>query len=177
VELRWRESRPVNFALIATIRDLLHAVKHDMGQKTLLPFRRKACWGFFSPLKIRLLRPGLNPRTRVPKASTLPLDHRSRFPLWFKLCHSISPDVKCNWKIVETILGWKLHFLETKISKCSTKMIHIPCYCLQIKIIFLFLSYCQCISLLLLVGCNRSRWWALSSYISRFQMGKVSHYK
>jgi hypothetical protein len=29
--------------------------------------------------KIRRLRPGLNPRTWVPKASTLPLDHRSRF--------------------------------------------------------------------------------------------------
>ena len=32
----------------------------------------------FSPWKIRRLRPGLNPRTWVPKASTLPLDHRSR---------------------------------------------------------------------------------------------------
>jgi len=31
----------------------------------------------FSPLKIRRLRPGLNPRTWVRKASTLPLDHRS----------------------------------------------------------------------------------------------------
>ena len=50
----------------------------DMGQTALLPFRRKACSGFFSPWKIRRLRPGLNPRTWVPKASTLPLDHRSR---------------------------------------------------------------------------------------------------
>ena len=33
----------------------------------------------FSPWKIRRLRPGLNPRTWVPKATTLPLDHRSRF--------------------------------------------------------------------------------------------------
>ena len=49
----------------------------DMGQTALLPLRRKACWGFFSPLKIRRLRPGLNRRTWVPKASTLPLDHRS----------------------------------------------------------------------------------------------------
>jgi hypothetical protein len=32
----------------------------------------------FSPLKIRRIRPGLNPRTWVPKASTLPGDHRSR---------------------------------------------------------------------------------------------------
>ena len=34
---------------------------------------------FFRPLKIRRLRPGLNPRTWVLKASTLPLDHRSRY--------------------------------------------------------------------------------------------------
>ena len=40
---------------------------------------KKACWRFFSPWKIRRLRPGLNPRTWVPKASTLPLDHRSPF--------------------------------------------------------------------------------------------------
>ena len=32
--------------------------------------------GVFSPLKIRRLRPGLNPRTWVLKASTLPLDQR-----------------------------------------------------------------------------------------------------
>ena len=32
----------------------------------------------FSPWKIRRLRPSLNPRTWVPKASTLPLEHRSR---------------------------------------------------------------------------------------------------
>jgi len=51
---------------------------YDMGTTALLPLRRKACWGFFSPLKIRRPRPGLNPRTWVLKASTLPLDHRSR---------------------------------------------------------------------------------------------------
>jgi hypothetical protein len=50
----------------------------DMGQTALLLLRRKACWGFFLPLKIPRLRPGLNPRTWVPKASTLLLDHRSR---------------------------------------------------------------------------------------------------
>ena len=50
-----------------------------MGQTDLLPLWRKACWGFFSPWKIRRLRSGLNPRTWVPKASTLTLDHRSRF--------------------------------------------------------------------------------------------------
>ena len=48
---------------------------YDMGRTALLPLRRKAC-----PLKIRRLRPGLNPQTWVPKASMLPLDHRSIIP-------------------------------------------------------------------------------------------------
>ena len=52
---------------------------YDMGPTALLPLRRKACWGFLSPWKIRRLRLSLNPRTWVPKASTLALDHRSRF--------------------------------------------------------------------------------------------------
>jgi hypothetical protein len=38
-----------------------------------------------SPWKIRLLRLGLNPRTWAPKASTLPLDHWSRYPASFFL--------------------------------------------------------------------------------------------
>ena len=37
---------------------------YDMGPTALLPLRRKACWGFFA-LKIRRLRPGLNPRIWV----------------------------------------------------------------------------------------------------------------
>jgi hypothetical protein len=40
-----------------------------MGPTALLHLRRKAGWGFCSP-KIRRLRPGGNPRTWVPKAST-----------------------------------------------------------------------------------------------------------
>ena len=49
---------------------------------------------FYLPLKIRRLRPGLNPRTWVPKASTLPLDHhRSRllvFKSYLSLQYSLS---------------------------------------------------------------------------------------
>ena len=41
------------------------------------PSEERRAEDFFA-LKIRRLRPGANPRTRVPKASTLPLDHRSR---------------------------------------------------------------------------------------------------
>ena len=41
------------------------------------PPREGVLRNFFA-LKIRQLRPGVNPRIWVPKASTLPLDHRSR---------------------------------------------------------------------------------------------------
>jgi hypothetical protein len=47
------EKWPRNFAesgdFHVTFGVFLHAVKHDMGQTALLPFRRKACWGFFRP--------------------------------------------------------------------------------------------------------------------------------
>ena len=48
----------------------------DMGQIILLPFRRK---------EIQRLRPGLNTRTWVSEASTLPLHHRSRVVLLSEL--------------------------------------------------------------------------------------------
>jgi len=73
VELWARNVREfcLNADLHVTFWDLLHAVKLRHGTD-----------GFTSPpkegvLKIRRLRPGANPRTWVPKASTLPLDHRS----------------------------------------------------------------------------------------------------
>jgi hypothetical protein len=39
----------------------------------------------------RRLRPGVNPRTWVPKASTLPLDHRSRCPLPYNRIYFNTP--------------------------------------------------------------------------------------
>ena len=45
-----------------------------MGPTALLPSEGRRAEGFFA-LKMRRLRPGLNPRTSVLKASTLPLDH------------------------------------------------------------------------------------------------------
>ena len=59
-------------------RDLLHAANlwHGTGGFTSPP--KEGVLEIFLPLKIRRLRPCLNPRTWVPKASMLPLDHRSR---------------------------------------------------------------------------------------------------
>ena len=61
-----------------TFRDLLHAVnlRHGTGGFTSPP--KEGVLRIFSPWKIQPLRWGLNPRTWVPKASTIPLDHRSR---------------------------------------------------------------------------------------------------
>ena len=58
-------------------RDLLQAVnvRHGINGFTSLP--KEGVLRIFSLGKIRRFRPGLNPRTWVPKASTLPLDHRS----------------------------------------------------------------------------------------------------
>ena len=63
-------------------RDLLHSenLRHGTDGFTFPP--KEGVLRIFSPLKIRRLRPGLNPRTWVPKASTLPLDHRSRIYIY-----------------------------------------------------------------------------------------------
>ena len=61
-----------------TFRDLLHAVNLRHGTGGFTPPPKEGVLRIFSPWKIQRLRSGLNPRTWVPKASTLPLDHRSR---------------------------------------------------------------------------------------------------
>ena len=60
-------------------RDLLHAASLRHGTDGFTSPPKEGVLRIFSPLKIRQLRPGLNPWTWVPKASTLPLDHRSRY--------------------------------------------------------------------------------------------------
>ena len=60
-------------------RDLLHAANLRHGTDGFTSPPKEGVLRIFSPLKIRRLRLGLNPRTWVPKASTLPLDHRSQF--------------------------------------------------------------------------------------------------
>jgi hypothetical protein len=51
---------------------LYHTIKsYDMGPPALLPIRRKVCCGFLEPLKTHRPRPGFNPLTLGPVASTL----------------------------------------------------------------------------------------------------------
>ena len=61
-----------------TFRDLLHAVNLRHGTNGFTSLPKEGVLRIFLFWKIRRLRPALNPRTWVPKASTLPLDHRSR---------------------------------------------------------------------------------------------------
>ena len=62
-----------------TFRDLLRAVNQRHGTDGFTSPPKEGVLRIFSPWKIQRLRWGLNPRTWVPKASTLPLDHRSRY--------------------------------------------------------------------------------------------------
>jgi len=70
-----------NFCLNAdfhvTFRDLLHAVKLRHGTDDFTSPPKEGVLRIFFALKTRRLRPGVKSRTWVPKASMLPLDHRS----------------------------------------------------------------------------------------------------
>jgi hypothetical protein len=54
-----------------TFRDLLHAANLRHGTHGFTSLPKDGALRIFPPLKIRRLRPGLNPRTWVPEASTL----------------------------------------------------------------------------------------------------------
>jgi hypothetical protein len=62
-------------------RDLLHAANLRHGTDGFTSPPKEGVLRIFSLLKIRRLRPGLNPRTWVPKASKLPLDHQSHLSI------------------------------------------------------------------------------------------------
>ena len=66
----------LNADLHVTFRVLLRK-STTWDRRLYFPSEGKRAEEFFA-LKIRRLRPGANPRTCLPKASTLPLDHRSR---------------------------------------------------------------------------------------------------
>ena len=68
---------PMNFAWKCptstyTFRDLLHTVNLRHGTNGFTSLPKEGVLRIFLPWKIRRLQSGLNPRTWVPKASTLP---------------------------------------------------------------------------------------------------------
>ena len=75
-----RERCPVilpKFRLPLKFWNLLHAANLRHGTDGFISPPKEGVLRIFFALKIRRLRPGLNPRTWILKASTLPLDHRS----------------------------------------------------------------------------------------------------
>ena len=98
---RWnhrRERCPVilpKFRLPRKFRDLSHAAYPRHGTDGFTSPPKEGVLRIFSPLKIRRLRPGLNPRTWVLKASTLPIGHRSRSTTYRSLI-TITPSLKTN---------------------------------------------------------------------------------
>jgi len=71
----------LNAEFHVTFMDLLHVVKLRHGTDGFTspsPPEKGVLRNFFA-LKTDGFRPGANPRTWVPKASTLTLDHRSRY--------------------------------------------------------------------------------------------------
>ena len=60
-------------------RVLLHAVNLQHGTEGFTSPLKESVLRIFSPLKIRRLRQGLNPRIWVLQANTLPLDRQSRY--------------------------------------------------------------------------------------------------
>ena len=65
-----------------TFRDLLHAVNLRHGTNGFTSLPKEGVLRIFSPWKIRRLRPGLNPRTWVPKAKSYG-DNTSGFFFFF----------------------------------------------------------------------------------------------
>jgi hypothetical protein len=83
VELWARNVRKfcLNADFHVTFRDLSHAVKLQHGTDGFTSPPKEGVLRIFFFFFIWRLRPGVNPRTWISKASTLSLDHRSRFCL------------------------------------------------------------------------------------------------
>ena len=102
---RGRECCPVilpNLTSSTPFRDLLHAANLRHGTDGFTSPLKEGVLRIFLPLKIRRLRPGLNPRTWVLKASTLPLDHRPCIYTTTNLCEmkaffNYLPSVQKHW--------------------------------------------------------------------------------
>jgi hypothetical protein len=91
-------------------RDLLHAANLRHGTDSFTSPPKEGVLRIFSPLKMWRLRPGLNPRTWVPKASTLPLDRRSRsittngYKMWQIIHVKILSNIKKKSRMVLKVM-------------------------------------------------------------------------
>ena len=102
------------FRLPSKFRDLLHVANLRHGTDGFTSPPKEGVLGIFFALKFRRLRRGLNPRTWVLKASTLPLDHRSRY--WL---HTLM-------KLISFSRNWACIFCEHRDN--STNNVCLLCY-------------------------------------------------
>ena len=97
-----------------TFRDLLHAVNLRHGANGFTSLPKEGVLRTFSPWKNPRLRPGLNLRTWVPKASRLPLNHRSRSHYYIVLVHWFTfVTTTCLWtgiaqSVMRLTTSWKV---------------------------------------------------------------------
>ena len=120
----------------------LHVVKLRHGTDGFTLPTKEGVLRIFFALKIRLLRPGANPRTWVPKASTLPLVHRSRQT-------SSKARVKLRYKVVfqdNNIAKEKVSVLTQYLFHCCDIQSSYPSLFLFLKamLIFFLLQVTQC---------------------------------
>ena len=111
----WARNCPVilpKFRLPRKFRDLLHAANLLHGTDGFTSPPKEGVLRIFFALKIRRLRPGLNPRTWVLKASTLPLDHRSRYTYIHTYIHA------CIYTYVHTYI----HSFSMKVTVASCNL-------------------------------------------------------
>jgi len=88
----------LNVDFHVTFGDILHAIKLRHGTDGFTSPPKEGVLKIFFFRKIRRLRPGLNPRTWVPKGSTLPLDHRSRLNQVLATFKQFDKFNACQWR-------------------------------------------------------------------------------
>jgi len=84
---------PPRIRLPRNSMDLLHAANLRQGTVGFSSPPKEGVLRNFLPLKIRRFRPSLYPRTWVPKASKIPVNHRNRSRLVIEIKHR---DVLCT---------------------------------------------------------------------------------
>ena len=104
-------------------RVLLHAahMRHGTNGFTSLP--KEGVQRIFLPWKIQRLRPGLNPRTWVPKASTLPLDHRSRLLRELVSLNFCNFQDRTDWSFLGVRSDHMIIFVKFTIFLCSCNVL------------------------------------------------------
>ena len=95
-----------------TFRDLLPAANLRHGTIGFTSLPKEGVLMIFSPRKVRWLRPGLNPRLWVPKASTLSVDHRRRCDMRLQLQQRKVDDLTNSHLFYEAVF-----YMDTKTVK------------------------------------------------------------